>query len=128
MKAYQTYHEIDLSTDVMSASSHRLIQLLLEKCLQNIELAKSYMSADDVVKKCQSISKSMYIVNYLRACLNFKVESALDLSERLELLYFFVERRLLLANSQNKIEYLNEATQVIAIIKSGWDGIASLQN
>lgn len=128
MKAHQTYHEIDVSTDVMSASSHRLIQLLLEKCLQNMELAKSYMSANDIVKKCQSISKSMYIVNYLRACLNFKVESALELSERLESLYFFVEKRLLLANSQNKVEYLNEATEVLTTIKSGWDGIASLQN
>lgn len=124
--AFQTYNEIELSTDVMTASSHRLIQLLFNKCLQNMELAKIYIEKKDILKKCQSISKAMYIINYLRACLNFKDKTAYELSTLLDSIYKFIEKELLEANLRNDIDFLNRAINLLSTIKAGWDGIASL--
>ncbi len=124
--AYHAYNDIELSTDVMTASSHRLIQILINKCLQNMELAKIYIEKKDVIKKCQSISKAMYIINYLRACLNFKDKTTYELSTLLDSIYKFIEKELLDANMYNDFDHLNQAISLLTTIKSGWDGIGPM--
>lgn len=118
------YSELGLETDVMSASSHRLIQLMLDKCLQNIELSKNYIITNDVPKKCQAISKSLDIVEYLRICLNHQDEKAQELATLLDSLYAYLQKNLVQANLKNDIQSLDEAKKVLLQIKEGWDGIA----
>lgn len=125
---YKMYDEIGLTTDVDNASNHKLIQLLFDKCLQNIEQAKHAMTAKDIIKKCYFISKAMYIINYLRSCLNLKDKNAMELSTLLRSIYIYIETQLLDANRYNLIEHLNEASKTLTTIKSGWDAIESHNN
>lgn len=118
------YSDIELTTEVMSASKHRLIQLLYEKCLQQMSFAKNAIIDKDVKRKHQTIAKASDIVNYLRVCLNFKDERARDLATLLDSNYVFVEKCLLKATLKNDVESLDQAHMIISTIKSGWDGIA----
>lgn len=123
MSSSKMYNEVELETSITDASNHKLIQLLLDKCLQNMEQAKYAMSTNNIIKKCHFISKAMYIVSYLRACLNFKDKNTADLSNLLNSIYLYIEEQLLEANRFNKIETLTEASRTLATVKSGWDGI-----
>ena len=88
----EAYSDIAVTTEVMSATPHRQIQMLYEKCLQHLAAAKTHVLNADTVKKSQSISKANDIVHYLRTCLNFKYEEARDLSNLLDSIYIFIEK------------------------------------
>lgn len=118
------YSDIELTTEVMDASKHRLIQLLYEKCLQQISFAKNAIVDKDIKRRHQTIAKAGDIVHYLRTCLNFKDDQTKELSSLLDINYVFVEKCLLKATLKNDIEPLDQAHLVLSTIKSGWDGIA----
>lgn len=123
--SYQSYHDVGVSTEVMSASSHQLIQLMFDKCLSHIDLARNYMLSHDALKKRQSITKALDIVEYLRMCLNHKDEKSQELSSLLDSLYVYMQRNLLKANLSDDMVSLEEARKVLDNIKSGWDGIGN---
>jgi flagellar secretion chaperone FliS len=120
----QVYNNVGIESDVMSASGHRLIQLMLDKCMQHIELSKTYILSHDIPKKAQSLAKAQDITDYLRLCLNHEDEKARKLSELLEALYVYLQKNLVQANIKNDISSLNEAKKILSNIKEGWDGIA----
>lgn len=119
--AYQEYKNIELSTEVLSASNHRLIQLLFNKCVCLIESAKNGILVNDLNKKNVSIKKANEIVDYLRMCLNLEDINSKKLSESLDQLYGFVQMKLLSATLKNNSEELDQAHLVLMTIKSGWD-------
>lgn len=119
------YNQIELESEVMSASRHRLVQLLLNKCLQQINLAKDHMSAKEVSGKNHCISRANEIVGYLRTTLNFEHEEARKLSELLDSLYARVEKNFFFATLENDEKYLNQAYVIMKSVKDGWDGISA---
>jgi flagellar protein FliS len=126
INAKDAYADIELSTDVLSASNHRLIQLLLDKCTSHIESSKKYISNNDIAKKAKAIEKALAILSYLRICLNHDNEQTKKLSELLDSLYAYSQNNLVQANIKNDVKYLNEAHHVMVNIKSGWDGISGV--
>ncbi|MEO8400422.1 MAG: flagellar export chaperone FliS [Gammaproteobacteria bacterium] len=121
----QIYTDIELDTEVMTASNHRLIQMLIDKCLQHIQLAKAHIVNKDIKKKHHAISKAADIINYLRTCLNVEEQQTKELAVLLESIYNHLEKSLLQATLKNDIEYLDHAHAVLSNIKSGWDQIAT---
>lgn len=119
----EAYNIIGVETDVMTASNHRLIQLLMDKCLQHIELSKMFIETKDVPSKSQSINKALDIIEYLRVCLNHNDERAKKLSSMLDGLYAYLQKNLLQANMNNDVSFLDEAKKILTTIKEGWDGI-----
>lgn len=120
----QEYQDIELNTEVMTASNHKLIQLLIDKCLSEMNLAQIYMETKDVQKKLKSISKAMDIIGYLRMCLRFDDKNAHDMATLLDSIYDYLERTLLQANMTNDVKFLDEARKILMNVKSGWDGIS----
>lgn len=125
MNNVSQYRDIEIDTEVMTASPHRLIQMLVDKCLQQIQLAKMFILNKDIKQKHQVIAKANAIVDYLRLCLNVEDEKAQALSMQLSTLYTFLEKNLLYATLEHNIDYLDQAYLVLSNIKEGWDGIAS---
>lgn len=118
------YEDIELTTEVMTASNHKLIELLINKCLQEMNLAQMYIEANDNQKKLKSISKSMDIIGYLRMCLKFDDKKAHEMATLLDAIYDYLERTLLQANITNDTKFLDEAKKILSNIKEGWDGIS----
>ena len=117
------YADIDLSTDVMSASPHRLIQLLFGKFVQHTQLAKQAISSNNRANRNHHITKANDIIVYLRACLKYDDENIKKFSSQLDSSYALIQKCLINATLKDDGEYLELASQMMTTIKSGWDQI-----
>jgi flagellar protein FliS len=118
-----TYDTIGAEAEVVDASPHRLVQMLLERCVQQIHTSRHYMEKNDIVRKGQCISKAMDIIAYLKLSLNMDDPKARELSKKMDDVYSFVDSELLQANMTNDPSHLDAALNKILIIKSAWDAI-----
>jgi flagellar secretion chaperone FliS len=123
MNSYQLYNDIAIDTDVMSASPHRLIQLLIDKAIQHLETAKMQTERNEIILKCQTVDKCLDIIAHLRGSLNFQMTETKIMASDLDTLYTFVQNRLLKASISNKLEFYNECKAVLLQVKEGWEGI-----
>lgn len=120
----EIYNDIEASSEMMSASPHRLIQLLLEHCLQQINLAEQYIIKKDMNKRHHCISKAMNIITHLRECLTMQNDTMYEISKLLDTCYKYIGTNLVLATLYNDVEYLKLAYTSLLTIKLGWDSIA----
>ena len=119
--AVSQYQQVNTSTAAEGASPHRLIQMLMQGCLQRIAEAKGALQREDVASKGVAISKAINIVAGLQASLNKEVQA--ELPHQLDALYDYMQRRLLEANMHNSEAALDEVAGLMRKIKEGWDGI-----
>jgi flagellar protein FliS len=119
------YNEIEIDSEVMEASPHRLVQLMYEKCIDGIQISRHLMRENDVPKKCRAITKVIDIVNYLKISLNMEAEEAKELSQHLHNVYSYIEHQLSLANLKNETIYLDNALSKLQKIKESWDKIGT---
>jgi len=120
-EAIRSYTQVDVHSDAAYASSHRLIQMLLDNVLNKIAAAKGYMLRGTVPDKCENISRAVAIVEGLRLCLD--TQAGGDIARNLEDLYDYVERRLVQANMKNDPALLDEVASLLGEIKAGWTAI-----
>lgn len=120
----EEYRDIELNTEIMTASKHRQIQMLFDKCFQQIYSAKIFLAENNVSKKLKSVANALDIIGYLRCCLNFTDPKALEMSNLLNSLYAYSEKKLVLGNLKNDPTFFDQALSVLSEIKTGWDGIA----
>ncbi len=119
------YGKIGAETEVMNASPHRLIQLLFERAVQQIQLAKHYMERKEIAKKCQAVTKALDVIVHLKESLNFDDKNAKKISEKLSDIYTYIESVLLKAHIKNDPILLDEALAKLNPIKTAWDNIAT---
>lgn len=122
-KALQQYQAVNLESDIESASPYRITQMLLEGCLRFMKQARFAIDKKDFEKKSHFISKSEAIVATLAASLDRDVSP--ELSDNLVRLYDFAIDRMVSASLEMDVAKLDEAIEIIAEIKTGWDAIPS---
>jgi flagellar secretion chaperone FliS len=120
-RALSQYQKVNSEAAVESASPHKLIQMLMQGCLQRIAEARGAMQRREIAAKGEAIGKAINIVAGLQASLNKEVGSLLP--QQLDALYDYMQRRLLEANLKNSDAMLDEVAQLMRTVKEGWDGI-----
>lgn len=115
------YRSIKVNNDILNADPHQITQLLMQGALDRIASARVAMERKDHAHKGIQLTKAMDIVNELRTSLD--KDAGGELAEQLEQLYNFMERNLINANMNNDARALDEVTEVLQSIKSGWDQI-----
>lgn len=120
--AAKAYQQLDTQSQVEEASPHRLIQLMMERALAKIGLARSQLKEGKVQEKGNNISDAISIINGLQASLNHKADRRM--SENFDALYAYMMRRLLEANLQNDDGILDEVAGLLRELKEAWDAIA----
>ena len=120
--AVKQYEKIATQSRIEDASPHRLIQLMMERALEKIGLARSQMSEGKVQEKGNNISDAISIINGLQASLNHKADKRM--SENFDALYAYMMRRLLEANLHNDDGILDEVAGLLRELKEAWDAIA----
>lgn len=123
MAAMKQYQNVNTQAQVLDASPHRLIQMLMEGCLTRLAQAKGAMERDQVAVKGEFLSKAIAIIGGLRDALD--VQQGGDLAENLQRLYDYMAGRLLEANRANDTSIIDEVAGLLREIKSGWDGISN---
>jgi flagellar protein FliS len=115
------YEQISDHDDIMAASPHRLIQMLMEGFLEKTALAKAYMASKHIAEKGETIGKAIAILNGLQASLN--LEAGGQVAENLNNLYGYMSGRMVDANLRNDANILDEAAGLMTEIKAGWDNM-----
>ena len=117
IKAYTTQ---SLQAEMAVADPYRVIQLMMQGCIERVAQAKGAIERKDFENKSIAISKSMALINGL--------QDALDLSygkvpEDLFSLYDYMKQRLLDSSRNMDVVPLDEVSTLMITIKSGWDAI-----
>lgn len=120
-RATQAYASVGAQSMVSAASPHRLIQLLMDGALDRLAIAKGHMQRRDVPQKVNAVSRTMSIIDGLRMSLDHNIDPAM--SDNLENLYDYMNRRLLLANINNDIAGIDEVSSLLRELKEAWDAI-----
>ena len=120
--AVKQYQSIATQSRVADASPHRLIQLMMERALTKIDLAKTQMQEGRIADKGNNISDAISIINGLQASLNHSADQRL--SENFDALYAYMMRRLLEANLHNDRSMLSEVANLLRELKEAWDAVA----
>jgi len=124
--AAQEYRHIEARSEVESATPHRLIQLMMERTLAKISMARGYMAQSAVAEKGAMIGDAIDLVSALQGSLNHKADKRL--AGNFDALYDYMTRRLLEANLRNDPEILAEVSDLMAELKEAWDVIADRVN
>lgn len=116
------YQQTQVSTGVNGADPHQLIQLLLDGATERMALARGCIQRGDLAGKGERISRTIAIIEALRASLDH--DAGGSLSERLDALYDYVIRRLLDANLHADVAALDEAASLMEEIRNAWAAIS----
>ena len=120
--ALKQYQQVNTQAQLVEASPHRLIQMLLEGALDRLAQAQGAMLRGQAAEKGLLIGKAVNIVGGLRAALD--KEQGGQLAENLDGLYEYMLQHLTQANLKNDAQALQHVAFLLREIKEGWDGIA----
>lgn len=120
-QALNQYREAGTRAEVGEANPHRLVQILFEGALERIAVARGAMLQGDTAVKGERISRTIDIVEGLRAHLD--LEKGGEVAVNLESLYEYMGRRLTEANLRNDVAILDEVANLLREVKAGWDAI-----
>ena len=118
----QHYRQLSIQHDIETASPHRLIQMLMERALTKIALAKRNILEERIAEKGSLIGDAINIIAGLQASLNFEADD--KLCSNFDALYDYMSRRLLESNLRNDPAGLDEVASLMGELKSAWDAIS----
>jgi flagellar protein FliS len=114
---YQAYQKNKYET----ASPHRLILMLYDGALTNLNRAKQAIDLNNRPDAHRFIQKSQEIVLELMACLN--MEQGDEIAKNLREIYFYSVNQLVKANIRKKKEDLLEVESILRDLRNTWDQI-----
>ncbi|MCY1280282.1 Flagellar secretion chaperone FliS [compost metagenome] len=120
--ALRQYQNVNTNVMVADASPHRLIQMLMEGSLSRLAQARGALERGQLASKGELIGKAISIVGGLRGALD--MERGGEVAVNLDRLYEYMGNRLVEANARDDSAILDEVSQLMRTIKSGWDAIA----
>jgi flagellar protein FliS len=121
-RAMREYQQMHTRFAVESASPHRLIQLMMERVLTKIAIARGHMERGAVSEKGKHIGDAIGVISGLRASLNHKADARM--CGNFDALYDYMSRRLLEANLRDDTGILDEVAGLLRELKEAWDAIA----
>ncbi len=120
-QAAAQYKRINNESGIDHASPHRLIQMLMSGALDRLVQAKSAMERGEIESKGVLLGKATGIIAGLQGSL--ERDKAPELVDNLERLYDYMQRRLFEANVSNDPALVQEVTELMRTVKTGWDEI-----
>lgn len=121
------YRQVDVSSQVMSASPHGLIGLLFKELRSCLVGAKAAIERKDVALKVRLIGKASRLLDEgLIAGLDMRAGG--ELAANLHGIYTFCLMRLAQANATNGAEVIDEVLRVLQPVMDGWNQIGSSSN
>jgi flagellar protein FliS len=114
-------HDSYLESRVLAADPVELVSLLYEACTQAVREARRYLAAGQIAERSREINKACAIVIELATSLDH--DRGGEISQRLALLYDYMERRLLQANMQQSDAPLSDVLGLLTTLSEAWAGV-----
>ncbi len=115
------YASVHTETGLEEASPHKLIQMLMDGFLMQVNSAKGAIVQNNLEAKSTHISRAVAIVGGLMDGLD--LDKGGILATNLNKLYEYISTRLLYASLENSTDILDEVTELMKSLKDGWDAI-----
>jgi len=107
-----------VETAVSEAGPHKLIQMLYEGAIKNMNIAKVFIQQKNFEKKSEHINKALAILASLRN--NLDLEKGGDVANNLDGLYDYCYKTLFKASVKNDVSMLEEVLEHIQTVSSAW--------
>lgn len=123
-RAANAYRQVGVQSGLESASPHRLIQMLFDGLLQNLNTAIGALQRGDIELKGQQIGRAVRILEEgLKGGLNR--EQGGELATNLGALYDYCVQRLTVANLRNDAAAVEEVVALISPVAKSWQEIGA---
>lgn len=123
-KANQTYQQVNLESEITNATPYQLIGILFKGALSALKRGEIFMRQNKISEKGKEISKAINIIDSgLKQALNY--DEGGELAANLASLYDYMVMRLLNANLENNVAYVQEVYQLLSDIASAWQQIGA---
>ena len=117
--AAHVYANVGLETGVVAANPHQLIIMLYEGAELAVRMAIRHMNDGDIERKSATIPQaSSIILDGLRAALD--PQQGGDIALRLDDLYEYMNKRLMLAHIKNETAPLEEVLGLLRELHDAW--------
>ncbi|MEA3406325.1 MAG: flagellar export chaperone FliS [Pseudomonadota bacterium] len=117
-KFAQQYANTYVETSVSEATPHKLVEMLYEGALKNLNLTKVFIEQNNFEKKAEHVNKALSILNALRSGVD--LDKGKEVAENLYNLYDFCYRRVFEASSQNNALLLDEVIEHLKVLAEAW--------
>lgn len=115
---YQAYQQNTVNT----APPGELTLMLYNGCLKFITAGKKAMETGDINAKNENLKKAQDIIQELMVTLNTDIPIAANMMQ----MYDYIHRRLIEANVQSNVEYLEEAEGYVKEFRDTWKEVLKL--
>ncbi len=128
MNAYAShYKQTGLATEVLEASPHRLVGLMLAGAIARLQLAEQCLLRADlgvaeITRKGRAISEAGAIIGGLSSGLD--LDAGGEIAHSLDALYDYMQRTLVDANAGNDVAKVREVAGLLREVESAWNAIA----
>lgn len=103
---------------VSSASPLQLVVMLYDGALRFLTAARSNMERGELEQQNENCKRAQDIVAELTACLDLNAGG--EIAQNLFSLYGFVFDRIVQANLEDNISYLDQASRVLTELRASW--------
>lgn len=103
---------------IQTTDKVQIVMMLYDGAVNHLRQARQDIENGDIVSKGTHLSKVTAIITELSNVLD--MEKGGEIAKNLRSIYDFVLRRLIQANLRNDIKAIDEAYEVISIIRDGW--------
>jgi flagellar protein FliS len=114
-------HDAYLESRVMTADPMELVNLLYQACTQAVREARLHLAEGRIAERSRQINKACEIVIELATALDHQRGG--EISQRLALLYDYIQQRLLEANMQQSDAPLADVLGLLSTLGEAWAGI-----
>lgn len=107
---------------ILNADPIELIRMVYQRAISCVRDAREHLRHKRIAERSAAIMRAYAALTELLAAL--RPEMALELSGRLQSLYFFMQQRLLDANMQQADQPLAEVLELLTTLAEAWSGAA----
>ncbi|MEY0230628.1 flagellar export chaperone FliS [Providencia manganoxydans] len=123
-KAKQAYQQVDIESEIINATPYQLISILYKGALSALKRAEIFMQQNEIAAKGKELSKAIDIIDTgLKHALNH--DAGGEIADNLASLYDYMVIRLLNANLENNVAYIQEVYQLLSDLASTWQQIGA---
>src|ERR1022692_4784418 len=115
-------HDAYLESRVLTADPIELVNLLYQACAQAVREARRHLAEGRIAERSREINQACAILIELATALDH--ERGGEISQRLALLYDYMQRRLLEANMQQSDAPLADVLGLLSTLAEAWAVIA----